>query len=102
MRLTLDYALTRWSTLCAARRDIAAGYDVALMPFLAGWAMRDMGAVQPTMAQLGTFCDSFRAGWAEADTALSLLARDTAHPYTATRGGSCAVCGLAAHDRVHQ
>lgn len=102
MKLTLEEALMRWSAVCADRRSFAAGFDAVLMPFLAGWTMRDMGAQQPTQQQLGTYCSSFRAGWREADSALQILARTSKHSFAAAKDGGCGTCGLAREARCHR
>jgi len=72
--LTLDLALIRWSVVHRRWHELAS--DMPYLPaFLAGWGMRVMEADMPPAEALGTFKDSFRVGWREADEQLAILAR---------------------------
>lgn len=73
--LTLDLGLIRWSVMCDKWNDLAQGSAPQLGPFLAGWFTRAMGAEMPS--DLGMFRDSYRVGWREADTQISIQIQST-------------------------
>lgn len=68
--LPLDLALVRWSVVCTSWGELSAGHAPLLTAFLAGWGCRCIGASMPE--DLGTFRDSFRVGWREADTMIAI------------------------------
>lgn len=72
MNTTLDLALTRWSVVCEKWNDLAPASQPILGAFLAGWYWRDMGNKIPDKEDIGTFCDSFRVGYREADIYLQI------------------------------
>lgn len=67
MRTTLDLALTRWSVVSRKWHELSSNSAPVLGAFLAGWYWRDMGNAMPLRSEIGTFCDSFRVGFREAD-----------------------------------
>lgn len=75
MRTSLDLALIRWSVVCRTWHDLSSGNAPQLGAFLAGWYWRDMGNPMPQRTDLGTFCDSFRVGWREADAQIIIMKR---------------------------
>ena len=68
--LPFDLALVRWSVVCRSWGELSAGHAPLLTAFLAGWGCRCIGASMPE--NLGTFRDSFRVGWREADTMIAI------------------------------
>lgn len=71
--LSLDLGLIRWSVKCRSWSELAAAHQPELGPFLAGWFLRCMGAMET--CELGQFESSFRAGWTEADTMIAIQRR---------------------------
>lgn len=68
--LPLELALVRWSVVCQSWQSMSAGHSPLLTAFLAGWGCRCIGIEIPS--QYHEFRDSFRAGWREADTEISI------------------------------
>lgn len=77
--LPLELAFIRWSVVHRGWHEIGGDCPL-LLAFLAGWSCRCIGASQP--ADLGTFRDSFRVGWREADEQITIASRqnDQIHP----------------------
>lgn len=73
MNTTLDLALARYTIVSKEWSDLAAGNYPILGAFLAGWYWRDMGCELPPPEQIKSCRDSFRKGWAEADSFVSIL-----------------------------
>ena len=73
MVLPLDRALTRWSVACASWSELAAGSAPLLQAYLAGWMCRCCGTSRPQHE--GDFRDSFRRGWADAETEIIIAMR---------------------------
>ena len=68
--LPFEMALIRWSVVCTSWGDMSGGYYPLLTAFLAGWGCRCIEVSMPE--NLGTFRDSFRVGWREADTMIAI------------------------------
>lgn len=100
MRTTIDHALARWAANCGVAENFAAGASPVLGPHLSGWFARDLGIAALSLAELGTFSRSWRAGWRDCDTELRLLARATPHSFAGEV--TCETCGLDRRDGVHQ
>lgn len=73
MVLPLDRALTRWSVACASWSELAAGSAPLLQAYLAGWMCRCCGTSRPQHE--GDYRDSFRRGWADAETEIIIAKR---------------------------
>lgn len=73
--LPLDLAFIRWSVVHRGWHEIGGDCPL-LLAFLAGWSCRCIGASQPI--DLGTFRDSFRVGWREADDQIAIASRQNA------------------------
>ncbi len=75
MQTTLDLALIRWAVVCRRWHELSSGSAPVLGAFLAGWFLRDAGAQLPT--DCGSARDSLRIGYAEADSQIVILQRNT-------------------------
>lgn len=71
--LPMDLALARWSVVCESWGELAGGHAPYLPAFLAGWYTRQIGVEMPD--DLGTFKDSYRVGWREADQEVAIDSR---------------------------
>ncbi len=60
-----ELALIRWSVVCGRWNEMSV-HTPNLTAFLAGWGSRCVGLKIPE--KMECLVDSFRAGWAEADT----------------------------------
>ena len=67
--LPIELALTRWSVV-HIRWNETANDCPNLTAFLAGWCSRCIGLPMPN--EIGTFQNSFRVGWREADEQISI------------------------------
>lgn len=67
--LPLETALIRWSVVHLRWHDFSSDMPL-LTAFLAGWCSRCIGLSEPE--NVGTFRDSYRAGWNEADTMIEI------------------------------
>lgn len=73
MVLPFELALIRWSVTCKRWDELSAGHAPILTAFLAGWCCRCIGTSMPD--NVGTFRDSFRIGWREADEQIEIASR---------------------------
>lgn len=108
MKTTLDLALARWEAASSTNRSRwGTQAPILLQPFLAGWAMRDMGAELPSRESVGKFWSSFKAGWDECDGRLQILAREEVHPFDPRPAENpswpptCRTCGLVEAQDCH-
>lgn len=92
MVLTLDLAIIRYAVVCERWQKLSTGMVPVFGAFVCGWFGRDMG--QSVDVGAGTFRDSWRAGWAEADSAKQIAMRDLHHPFKGAANGDCETCGL--------
>lgn len=67
--LPLELAFVRWSVVHRQWHELANDMPL-LSAFLAGWNFRCIGLGMPE--KLGTFRDSFRVGYREADTMIQI------------------------------
>lgn len=72
MVLPLELAFIRWSVVHRQWHELANDMPL-ISAFLAGWCCRCIGTSQPE--DLGTFRDSFRVGWREADDQITIASR---------------------------
>jgi hypothetical protein len=70
--LPLELAFIRWSVVDRGWTEFS-GDGPLLSAFLAGWLCRCIGTSEPL--NLGTFRDSFRVGWREADDQIIIMGR---------------------------
>lgn len=71
--LPFELALIRWSVVCISWNELSS-HTPLITPFLTGWGWRCMGLEMPK--ELGTFQDSFRVGYREADSMISIKLQD--------------------------
>lgn len=71
--LPLESALERWSAASREWLEFVSGHTPILTAFLTGWGWRCMGLEVPK--DVGTFRESFRVGWREADEAITIAQR---------------------------
>lgn len=67
---SFELALIRWSVVCQSWQSLSAGHIPQLTAFLAGWGCRCLGIPIPT--EYHELRDSFRVGWREADSEISI------------------------------
>lgn len=67
--LPLELAFIRWSVVHIQWNEFANDMP-CLTAFLAGWCSRCVGLELPE--KIGTFQNSFRVGWREADTMIEI------------------------------
>lgn len=70
--LPLELAFIRWSVVHRRWHEMASDMPL-LQAFLAGWCCRCIGTTPP--ATIGTFRESFLAGWREADDQVIIASR---------------------------
>lgn len=70
--LPLELAFIRWSVVHRRWHEMANDMPL-LQAFLAGWCCRSIGTTPP--ATIGTFRESFLAGWREADDQVIIASR---------------------------
>jgi len=73
--LPLELAFIRWSVVHRRWHEMANDMPL-LQAFLAGWCCRCIGTTPP--GTVGTFRESFFAGWREADDQVTIASRQNA------------------------
>jgi len=73
-----ELALIRWSVVCGRWHEMSSGSMPNLTAFLGGGGSRCVGL--PIPGKMECLVDSFRVGWAEADTAIAIELQNRSAP----------------------